>query len=168
MVNPIPEEPPPASSLRSLIANARRLAFVYAPALILLLALALRLFGINWDQGGLFHPDERAILFRVNDMSWPPLSDLGVLLDVEESPLNPRWFPYGSLPIYAVKIAQSLLSPMVDLDFHSLRYLGRFLSSLADVGTVLMVVPHCRPPLRAAGGHTGLSARGPGGYPHPA
>ncbi len=138
MDNPIPDEPP-ASSLRSLIANARRLAFVYAPALVLLLALALRLFGINWDQGGLFHPDERAILFRVNDMSWPPLSDLGVLLDVEESPLNPRWFPYGSLPIYAVKIAQSLLSPLVDLDFHSLRYLGRFLSSLADVGTVLMV-----------------------------
>ncbi len=138
MENPIPEEPPPQNP-RNLLLNARRLAFVYAPALILLLALGLRLFGINWDQGGLFHPDERAILFRVNDMSWPPLSNLGVLLDVEESPLNPQWFPYGSLPIYAVKIAQTLLSPFVDLDFHSLRILGRFLSSLADVGTVLMV-----------------------------
>ena len=85
MDNPTPNGPP-SPNPRSLILNARRLALIFAPVLILLLALALRLFGINWDQGGLFHPDERAILFRVNDMSWPPLSDLGVLLDVEESP----------------------------------------------------------------------------------
>ncbi len=101
--------------------------------------MALRLYGINWDQGGLFHPDERAVMFRVNDMSWPPLSDLGVLLDPEESPLNPRWFPYGSLPIYAAKIAQTLVSPFVEVNFHGIGYLGRALSSLADVGTTLMV-----------------------------
>ena len=114
-------------------------AALIAPALILLLAIALRLYGIDWDQGGLFHPDERAILFRVNDLSWPPLSDLGVLLDVDESPLNPRWFPYGSLPIYSAMAAESLLSPFVSLDFRDLRFLGRGLSTLADVGTVLMV-----------------------------
>ena len=34
-------------------------------ALILLLALVLRLWGIDWDQGGLFHPDERAFLSQV-------------------------------------------------------------------------------------------------------
>ena len=78
-------------------------------------------------------------MYRVNDMSWPPLSDLGVLLDPEDSPLNPQWFPYGSLPIYAVKIAQTLVSPFVDVDFHGLAYLGRVLSTLADAGTVLMV-----------------------------
>ena len=130
---------PPALNPRKLTLEARRLAIVFAPVLILVLALALRLYGINWDQGGLFHPDERAILFHVNDMSWPPLSDLGVLLDVDESPLNPRWFPYGSLPMYAVKAAQALLSPLVDLDFRGLSYLGRTLSALADVGTTLMV-----------------------------
>ena len=135
---PTPEESPP-SRPRNLLLDAQRLTLAYAPVVILLLALALRLYGINWDQGGLFHPDERAIMYRVNDMSWPPLSDLGLLLDVEESPLNPRWFPYGSLPIYAVKIAQTLVSPVVDVDFHGLAYLGRVLSSLADVGTVLMV-----------------------------
>ena len=124
--------------------------------------------GINWDQGGLFHPDERAILFRVNDMSWPPLSDLGVLLNVEESPLNPRWFPYGSLPIYAVKIAETLISPVVDLDFHSLRYLGRFLSSLADVGTVLMVYLIASRLYGRRAWHPGLPARGPGCDSHPA
>ena len=110
-----------------------------APALILLLALALRLYGINWDQGGLFHPDERAVLFRVNDMQWPAISNLGVLLDVKESPLNPQWFPYGSLPIYAGMVAESLVSPFVALDFRDLRFLGRGLSAISDVGTVLMV-----------------------------
>ena len=129
----------PLPLLAVLLLNAQGLALSYAPLLILLLALALRLYGINWDQGGLFHPDERAVMFRVNDMSWPPLSDLGVLLDPEESPLNPQWFPYGSLPIYAAKIAQTLVSPFVEVNFHGIGYLGRALSTLADVGTVLMV-----------------------------
>ena len=137
MEQPDTDQPSPGES-HAPSRRARRNALI-APALILLLALALRLYGIDWDQGGLFHPDERAILFRVNDLSWPPLSDLGVLLDVDESPLNPRWFPYGSLPIYAGMAAESLLSPFVSLDFHDLRFLGRGLSTLADVGTVLMV-----------------------------
>ena len=137
MEQPETEQPSPQDS-RADSSRARRAALI-APALIILLALALRLYGIDWDQGGLFHPDERAILFRVNDLSWPPLSDLGVLLNVEESPLNPRWFPYGSLPIYAGMAAESLLSPFASLDFRGLRFLGRGLSTLADVGTVLMV-----------------------------
>ena len=117
---------------------ARRL-LALAPFLIIALALALRLYGINWDQERLFHPDERAILFHVNDMELPALSDLGALLDIEESPLNPRWFPYGTLPLYAVKLVQAIASPVVTLDFSDLRYLGRGLSALADVGTVLFV-----------------------------
>ncbi|MDE2941411.1 MAG: DUF2298 domain-containing protein, partial [Chloroflexota bacterium] len=137
MEQPDTEQPSPQDSDAPPSRGGR--AALIAPALILLLALALRLYGIDWDQGGLFHPDERAILFRVNDLSWPPLSDLGVLLNVDESPLNPRWFPYGSLPIYAGMAAESLLSPFATLDFRDLRFLGRGLSTLADVGTVLMV-----------------------------
>ena len=106
---------------------------------ILLLAICLRFYGINWDQQGLFHPDERAILFHVNDMEWPSLSDVGVLFDAENSPMNPRWFPYGSLPLYAVKVTQTLISPIVQLDFWQLRILGRTISALSDTGTVLMV-----------------------------
>ncbi len=137
MEQPETEQPSPQDS-RTPSPRARRTALI-APALIVLLALALRLYGIDWDQGGLFHPDERAILFRVNDLSWPALSDLGALLNVEESPLNPQWFPYGSLPIYAGMAAETLLSPFVSLEFRELRFLGRGLSTLSDVGTVLMV-----------------------------
>ncbi|MDP6102874.1 MAG: glycosyltransferase family 39 protein, partial [Dehalococcoidia bacterium] len=111
----------------------------FAPVLIIILALALRLYGINWDQAGLFHPDERAILFHVNDMSWPSLSNLGAVLDAEESPLNPRWFPYGSLPMYAVKVIDAFITPVKDLTFNDLRFVGRGLSALSDVGTVLLV-----------------------------
>ncbi|MFH1559860.1 MAG: DUF2298 domain-containing protein [Chloroflexota bacterium] len=126
-------------TVRKLALKTRGLALIYAPILIAVLALALRLYGINWDQAGLFHPDERAILFHVNDMSWPSLSNLDVLLDAEKSPLNPRWFPYGSLPLYAVKVVEAVISPFKDLDFHDLRFVGRSLSALSDVGTVIFV-----------------------------
>jgi len=58
---------------------------------------------------------------------------------LEESPLNPRWFPYGSLPIYAVKVVEAIISPFKDLTFNDLRLVGRGLSALADVGTVFIV-----------------------------
>jgi YYY domain-containing protein len=128
-----------AHTARKLTLKTRGLVLIFAPVLIVALALALRLYGINWDQEGLFHPDERAILFHVNDMSWPSLSNLDVLLDAEKSPLNPRWFPYGSLPLYAVKVVEASISPFKDLTFHDLRFIGRSLSALADAGTVLMI-----------------------------
>ena len=55
-------------------AFGRRHQVAIALFLVLSLALSLRLYGINWDQGGLFHPDERAILFKVNDLSFPSVS----------------------------------------------------------------------------------------------
>ena len=116
---------------------SRFLAF--SPILIAVLALCLRLYGINWDNGYLFHPDERAILFHVNDMSWPSDGAWATLLNPVESPLNPHWFPYGSLPMYMALIAKTVISPITHIDFHDMSILGRILSSLADVGTVTVV-----------------------------
>ena len=72
---------------------------------ICLLALGLRFYGLNWDDGFPYtpHPDERAILAKVDEIAPPSLGNLGVLLDADESPWNPRWFPYGSLPLYLLK-----------------------------------------------------------------
>ena len=39
-----------------------------ALVLILLVALGLRLYGINWDQGYGFHPDERSIYMQSDCM----------------------------------------------------------------------------------------------------
>jgi len=107
--------------------------------LILSLALALRLYGINWDQGGLFHPDERAILFKVNDLSFPAVGDIPDLLDAEKSTLNPKWFSYGSLPIYVLRTTASLASPFTDWDIFDLRYVGRSISAMADTATIAVI-----------------------------
>jgi len=117
----------------------RRHQVAIALFLILSLALSLRLYGINWDQGGLFHPDERAILFKVNDLSFPAVSDIPDLLDAEKSTLNPKWFSYGSLPIYTLRTIASVASPFTDWDIFDLRYVGRSISAIADTATVAMI-----------------------------
>ncbi len=120
--------------------STRRLSLPLALLLALLLGVALgvRLYGINWDQGHLFHPDERAIYMKVWDLAFPT-HDLGLLLDADASPWNPRWFPYGSLPLYLLKAGQALLSLFGSFEFGDLRFLGRVLSAVADTGTVALV-----------------------------
>jgi YYY domain-containing protein len=117
----------------------RAWADVAALPLLLVLALAMRLYGIDWDGGFLFHPDERAILMNANDLAWPSITNLGVLFNADESPLNPRWFPYGSFPLYVLKFVDTLISPFNDLDLVGLSRAGRILSALADVATIYVV-----------------------------
>ena len=116
-------------------------AALWGLAIVLLLALALRLYGLDWDDGFGWtpHPDERAILFKVVDLSFPGISDLSLLLNADESPWNPRWFPYGSLPIYVLKVTGALSGFIPGLDPIDLRVPGRAVSALADVATVALV-----------------------------
>ena len=110
-------------------------------AVVLVVALALRLYGVNWDEGYSWtpHPDERAILSKVHELSPPPLSDLSVLFDAEASPWNPRWFAYGSFPLYMLKGVELVSDFVPGLDVQDMRVPGRVLSALADVGTVALV-----------------------------
>jgi hypothetical protein len=73
-----------------------------------LLGLLLRLYGLNWDQGNNFHPDEREILFRVTALAWP--KSLAQFFDPLNSPLNPHFFAYGSFPLYLLAFLGTLLS----------------------------------------------------------
>ena len=63
-----------------------------ALAAILLAALGLRLYGLNWDDGRDLHPDElfiaKIVLIDRIHLDWPP--DLRQLLDPATSGLNPR------------------------------------------------------------------------------
>ena len=108
---------------------------------VLALALALRFYGLAWDDGFGFtpHPDERAILDRVIGISPPALGEIELLFDAEQSPWNPRWFNYGSFPLYMLKFAQILGEPLLGDDINDIRVLGRAVSGLADVATVLAV-----------------------------
>jgi len=108
-------------------------------ALILIVALGLRLYGINWDQGGLFHPDERAFLSQVYDLEVPEGSEWRLIFNPEQSTLNPGSFNWGSLPHYALKSVQYLLAPAKWMDLFELRYAGRALSAISDTFTVLLI-----------------------------
>ena len=107
---------------------------------ILALALALRFYGLAWDDGFSYtpHPDERAILDRVIGISPPALGELALLLDAEQSTWNSRWFNYGSFPLYVLKFVQIAAEPFLD-DPNDIRVLGRAVSGIADIATILAV-----------------------------
>jgi YYY domain-containing protein len=111
----------------------------YALALILLLALALRIYGINWDQGGLFHPDERAFLSQVYDLQFPEGDEWSDVLDPETSTLNPGSFNWGSLPHYALKSIQYAIAPYKWMSLFDLRFAGRALSAVSDTATIFFI-----------------------------
>jgi len=100
-------------------------------AALLAVAFILRAYGLNWDRGQYFHPDERQILMVVERLKLP--SDWRTLWSAE-SPLNPRFFAYGSLPIYLLRVASWLLA-LWDAGWSSLTrfyLLGRILSAALD------------------------------------
>lgn len=127
-------------------------------ALILAVGFGLRIHGIDWDAGYGFHPDERSIYLRAGCMydvltespafrdcirdfpqTEPGFPSPGVFLDADRSPLNPHWFPLGGILIYILVLLRSILELFLDIGDLDMRYAGRLLSALADVGTVYMV-----------------------------
>jgi hypothetical protein len=102
------------------------------------LGLALRLYGLDWDQGNNFHPDERQIMFHVVSLAWPV--SLEQFLDPVNSPLNPHFFAYGSLPLYLLALpGHLLLSPAPSMSsMATITLWGRVLSALFDSGTILL------------------------------
>jgi Dolichyl-phosphate-mannose-protein mannosyltransferase len=105
---------------------------------IVIVGLALRLYGLNWDQGNSFHPDERQILFRVTALSWP--NSLAQFLDPVNSPLNPHFFAYGSFPLYLLASAGNILAHFYPdvTTLANLTLVGRVLSAIFDCGTILL------------------------------
>lgn len=110
-------------------------------SLILACALALRLYGLSsWDGTYLFHPDERQILLVVDDLSFPWPPDWPLLFS-PQSPWNPGFFAYGSLPIYLLRIVASLAG-LFNPDLATINssfIVGRALSVAFDVGTVYLI-----------------------------
>ncbi|MCJ7739814.1 hypothetical protein MUP32_00670 [Candidatus Microgenomates bacterium] len=106
---------------------------------ILFLASFFRLYGVNWDQNQHLHPDERFLTMVANGISWP--KNLTEYLDTDTSPLNPHnrgygFFVYGTFPIFFTKwVAEGLGKG----DYTNLTLVGRQLSALFDLGTVILV-----------------------------
>ena len=80
----------------------------------------LRLLGLNWDQGNLFHPDERQLLMISQNLSF--------------NNLDPGWYNYGTLPLYLLELFSFGIE-----ELKNLRFPGRILSSFFDSITIFIV-----------------------------
>jgi hypothetical protein len=102
---------------------------------LLPLALLLRVYGLDWDRGLYFHPDERQILMVVDRLAPPARWQE---LPTPNSSLNPRFFAYGSFPIYLLRLsawALALWRPAW-ASMSQFYLLGRSISALSDTVTV--------------------------------
>jgi hypothetical protein len=107
---------------------------------IFVLALSLRLYGINWDQGTHLHPDERFLTMVANDIHLP--SSIGQYFNPSTSPLNPynyqqfQFYVYGIFPVFITKF----LSVLLGLDSYKyLHLVGRVLSSFFDSFNIILL-----------------------------
>lgn len=89
-------------------------------AILLIVAFLLRLYGVDWDQWGQLHPDERMLMMVTEKISF-------------FTNLNPDFFNYGSLPVYLLR----LFHPSTD--YYTLVKTGRYLSIFFDLMTVVFV-----------------------------
>ncbi len=109
---------------------------------ILIVAALFRFHGIGWDSGYLLHPDERQIVLVASRLQWP--SSLAEFLS-PDGPLNPKFFAYGSFPIYLLRAMGAFAPvapfhvPLREDTFVSLGLLGRALSALFDLGTIVLI-----------------------------
>ena len=136
--SPSPERKPAAGGEAAGVAPRpmTRIEFI-ALAAIMVCGAALRFHGLDWDGGHWLHPDERQIYFVAMNLGWP--QSLAEALS-PDSPLNPGFFAYGSLPIYLVRIVAELLAPLFPTlrDLDMLHWAGRPLAVLFDLATIAL------------------------------
>jgi uncharacterized membrane protein len=125
-----------------------------ALAIVFLAALALRLYGIDWDDGADLHPDElfvaKIVLIDRIQFAWPP--DLDALLDPARSGLNPRSadpttgqfreFAYGALPLWVTDAVAWALSRLTGIDWNAMDrayFVGRAISAILSALTILPI-----------------------------
>ena len=134
--------------------------WVFILLLIAVAALGLRMNGLDWDGGNLYHPDERSIYLRADCMyrvlaeapGWnscqsrdfpqdePGFPGIGTLLDKDTSPFNPHWFPLGSIVIYLLVAVRFLIDPFMDqVRLQDLASAGRALAAFTDTVSVLLL-----------------------------
>ena len=107
---------------------------------IILGAAFLRFRGLLWGEYQYLHPDERFLIWVGTDIS--PVDSLGEYWDTANSSLNPHnrghsFYVYGTLPLYIARYAVDWVYG--HSGFNEMTDVGRFLSALADLLTVLFV-----------------------------
>lgn len=106
---------------------------------VLLAAAWLRLTGVNWDQNQHLHPDERFLTMVTSSLE--SVDSVDAYFDSANSTLNPHnrgygFFVYGTLPIFIVRYAGEAFG---QTGYDEIYLVGRQISALMDMGTVLLV-----------------------------
>jgi hypothetical protein len=109
-------------------------------AVLIVLGIACRFVGLNWDSGFHLHPDERYLTMTATSLRWP--GNLAEYFDSHIAPLNPfnhetNFFVYGQLPLVLVKVVAALSGHD---NYDDLVLVGRILSALFDSLTILLVL----------------------------
>ncbi|MBN1138207.1 MAG: glycosyltransferase family 39 protein [Anaerolineae bacterium] len=130
----------------------QELAIRVALLAILVMGAAFRLYNVNWDKGTYhIHPDERNTAMVVTAIQWP--SSLAGYFDTSRSLLNPsnvdRTYFYGTLPLFLTKFVATQLDQVLNgsedfssprfTDYDQIHLVGRVLSALFDLATVLVL-----------------------------
>lgn len=107
--------------------------------LILIFALCIRLYGLNWDQGQHLHPDERFLTMVAVAQEFP--QSVREYFNPTTSKLNPTnigypFYVYGTFPVTFVKYVATAIGRG---DYFLLTQVGRAISAILDVGIVLLV-----------------------------
>jgi YYY domain-containing protein len=106
---------------------------------VLLIGFNFRFTGLDWDQNQHLHPDERFL--TMVETSIQPVQSLNEYFDTEKSSLNPHnrgygFFVYGTLPIFLTRYVGEWLG---QTGYDQIHLVGRQLSTLMDLGVVLLV-----------------------------
>ncbi len=98
-----------------------------------------RTIGVDWDEGRHLHPDERFLSMVLNSMT--PVKSLGEFFNTDTSTLNPGnvgydFFVYGTLPLFIIRYVGEWVG---QIGYDPITIVGRQLSALADIFTILLV-----------------------------
>jgi hypothetical protein len=107
--------------------------------LIVVLSLAVRLFGLNWDQGQHLHPDERFLTMVSSSIKLP--SDIYDYFVPQTSTLNPynngyNFYVYGTFPLLVTRAVAEVFKLT---SYDQIFLVGRVLSAIFDSLTSLLV-----------------------------
>lgn len=144
------------SSRFRVLSSRRARADFLVLLLILAVAACFRLYSVDWDANTHQHPDERFLTIVGTQLHMP--SSLGEYFSTQTSPINPyaqgiNQMAYGQLPVTLVRfigerfgntpfnqvpILGAIVSqPVPVLSFDGVPLLGRLLSALADLGSIV-------------------------------
>ncbi len=106
---------------------------------ILMTGAYFRFVGLDWDGDYHLHPDERFMTMVASSVH--SVSSLSQYFNTATSTLNPNnvgygFYVYGDLPLVLTRYLGELLN---QTGYSQINLVGRFLSGLFDLGTVLMV-----------------------------